>query len=139
MPDDHPLACGVLGRSGTPIASWFMNESDTLLVFGASFSNHTGIAPYKPIVQVDADPDALGRFHAVTVPVLGDIAVTARRLDRELAAAPTNAVDQRPDVATRRAIWQEEKARRVTDDHGRGVSSAALFAALSRSRTRTTR
>jgi len=25
--DDHPLGCGVLGRSGTPIASWFMNES----------------------------------------------------------------------------------------------------------------
>ncbi|MYB27700.1 MAG: Rieske 2Fe-2S domain-containing protein, partial [Acidimicrobiaceae bacterium] len=26
--DRHPLACGVLGRSGTPIASWFMNEAD---------------------------------------------------------------------------------------------------------------
>ena len=40
-----------------------MNESDLLLVFGASFANHTGIASYKPIVQVDAEPDALGRFH----------------------------------------------------------------------------
>ncbi len=26
-----------------------------LAVFGASFSNHTGIAAYKPIVQVDDD------------------------------------------------------------------------------------
>ena len=26
VPDDHPLGCGVLGRSGTPVASWFMNE-----------------------------------------------------------------------------------------------------------------
>ncbi|MDQ1441263.1 MAG: pyruvate oxidase, partial [Acidimicrobiaceae bacterium] len=26
--DHHPLGCGVLGRSGTPIASWFMNECD---------------------------------------------------------------------------------------------------------------
>ncbi|MEO0630578.1 MAG: thiamine pyrophosphate-binding protein, partial [Planctomycetota bacterium] len=34
----HPLGCGVLGRSGTPVASWFMNECDLLLVFGASFS-----------------------------------------------------------------------------------------------------
>ena len=40
--DHHPLGCGVLGRSGTPIASWFMNEADCLLVLGASFSNHTG-------------------------------------------------------------------------------------------------
>jgi pyruvate oxidase len=134
VPDDHPLACGVLGRSGTPVASWMMNESDMLCVFGASFANHTGIAPYKPIVQVDSDPDALGRFHPVTVPVLGDIAVTARRFARELASGvvPADAVDQRPDVSARRAIWQEEKARRVTDDRGLGVSSAALFAALSR-------
>ncbi len=28
IPDSHPLAGGVLGRSGTPVASWFMNESD---------------------------------------------------------------------------------------------------------------
>lgn len=25
LTDDHPLACGVLGRSGTPVASYFMN------------------------------------------------------------------------------------------------------------------
>ena len=35
--DSHPLGGGVLGRSGTPIASWFMNEADVLIVFGASF------------------------------------------------------------------------------------------------------
>ena len=40
--DHHPNAAGVLGRSGTPIASWFMNESDLIIAFGASFSNHTG-------------------------------------------------------------------------------------------------
>ncbi len=32
--DDQPLACGVLGRSGTLIASHLMNASDVLLVFG---------------------------------------------------------------------------------------------------------
>jgi thiamine pyrophosphate-dependent acetolactate synthase large subunit-like protein/nitrite reductase/ring-hydroxylating ferredoxin subunit len=133
VPDDHPLAAGVLGRSGTPVASWMMNESDLLLVFGASFANHTGIASYKPIVQVDSEPDALGRFHPVSVPVLGDIGVTARHLSRELGAstAPANAVDQRDDVASRQAIWRAEKSRRVADDRGRGVASAALFAALS--------
>src|SRR5204863_6919895 len=71
VPDTHPLGAGVLGRSGTPVASWLMNESDLLIVVGASFSNHTGIAPYKPIVQIDDRTDAIGRFHAVAVPVLG--------------------------------------------------------------------
>ena len=78
--DRHPLACGVLGRSGTPIASWFMNEADLLLTFGVSFANHTGIADYKPIVQVDFDPMALGRFHSVDVPVLAEVGVAARAL-----------------------------------------------------------
>ncbi len=93
IPDDHPLACGVLGRSGTPIASWFMNESDALLVLGASFSNHTGIYPGKPIVQVDFDPLALGKFHPVTVPVWGEISVTVDLLAEGLpAAAPAGPI-----------------------------------------------
>lgn len=130
--DDDPLGCGVLGRSGTPIASWFMNESDLLLVFGASFSDHTGIAPYKPIVQVDFDPDALGRFHPVTVPVLGHVGITAHAFVEELKGSKPPTVDQRPEVVERRAIWHAEKARRLVDDRGHGVSSAAIFDSLSR-------
>ena len=58
IPDDHPLAAGVVGRSGTPVASWCMNEADALLVLGASFSNHTGIYAGKPIVQGRRRPPA---------------------------------------------------------------------------------
>jgi thiamine pyrophosphate-dependent acetolactate synthase large subunit-like protein/nitrite reductase/ring-hydroxylating ferredoxin subunit len=128
VPDTHPLGAGVLGRSGTPVASWLMNESDTLLVVGASFSNHTGIAAYKPIVQVDDVPSAIGRFHPVDVGVLGDAEVTLRALLAGLGDVA--AVDQRPDVAARWAIWRAEKGRRAVDDRGRGVASAAVFAAL---------
>ncbi len=128
LPDTHPLGAGVLGRSGTPVASWLMNESDLLLVVGASFSNHTGIAPYKPIVQIDDTPSAIGRFHRVEHGVLGDAAVTLRALLAR--TGDPQAVDQRPDVAARWAIWRAEKARRAADDRGRGVASAAVFAAL---------
>jgi thiamine pyrophosphate-dependent acetolactate synthase large subunit-like protein/nitrite reductase/ring-hydroxylating ferredoxin subunit len=126
--DNHPLGCGVLGRSGTPVASWFMNEADLLVVFGASFSNHTGITSYKPIVQVDYDPMMLGRLHSVTVPVWGEIGATARLLKERLGS--TGAVDQRPDVVERWKIWREEKTRRLSEVEGGGVHSAAIFAAL---------
>ena len=128
--DDHPLAGGVLGRSGTPIASWLMNESDLLIVFGASFSNHTGIASYKPTIQVDFDPMGLGKFHGVDVPVLGEISRTCELLVDGLGEV--EAEDQTSDVAERWAIWREEKARRAEDDRGRGVNSASVFAALTR-------
>jgi pyruvate oxidase len=129
--DHHPLGCGVLGRSGTPVASWMMNESDVLLVFGASFSNHTGIADYKPTIQVDADPMALGRFHPITVGLQGDVGVTARVLAERVEASAAR-TDQRTDVAERWSIWRAEKERRLADDRGSGISSAAVFAALTR-------
>jgi thiamine pyrophosphate-dependent acetolactate synthase large subunit-like protein len=129
--DRHPLGCGVLGRSGTPIASWFMNESDVLLVFGASFSNHTGITNFKPIIQVDFDAMALGKFHAVDVPVWGEIGTTAKLLQERLADR-TETVDQRPEVAERWRIWRTEKERRLGDEAGSGISSVAVFAAMNR-------
>lgn len=126
--DDHELGCGVLGRSGTPIASWFMNESDLILVFGASFSNHTGIAAYKPIIQVDEDPMALGRFHSVDIAVQGNGAVTADAL--RAAIDERACIDHRAEVAERWAIWRDEKASRRDDDHGKGINAASLFATL---------
>jgi thiamine pyrophosphate-dependent acetolactate synthase large subunit-like protein/nitrite reductase/ring-hydroxylating ferredoxin subunit len=132
IPDRHPLAGGVLGRSGTPVASWLMNESDALLVLGASFSDHTGITAKRPIVQVDYDAMTLGKFHAVEVPVWGEIGVTCSILADRLERAATVAEDQRADVAARWAIWRREKERRLGEERGRGVSAAAVFAALTR-------
>ncbi|MDJ0769596.1 MAG: thiamine pyrophosphate-binding protein [Ilumatobacter sp.] len=129
--DDHPLGCGVMGRSGTPVASWFMNECDLLIVFGASFSNHTGLAEYKPTIQVDDDAMSLGRFHSVDVPLQGNVEVTAQLLSEALPDAVA-AIDVRAEIAERRSIWQAEKARRVEDDAGRGIGAAALMASLTR-------
>ncbi len=129
--DDHPNAAGVLGRSGTPIASWFMNECDLIVAFGASFSNHTGIAPYKPIIQVDFDRMALGKFHPVTVPVWGEIGITAESFRSQLSGSLA-AQDQLPELAERWRAWREEKASRAKDDNGDGIASAAVFAALGR-------
>ncbi len=129
--DTHPLAAGVMGRSGTPIASWFMNEADLLLVFGASFSDHTGIYEGAPTIQVDTDPMRLAKRHPVTVPVLGDVAVTADLLKGELAKGHI-AMDARGEVAERWRLWRAEKATRVLEDNGNGVSAAALFEVLTR-------
>ena len=128
--DDHPLAAGVLGRSGTPVASWAMNECDLILAFGSSFSNHTGITPKRPIIQVDFDRMMLGKFHGVTVPMWAEIGVAAKRMAAGISSA-TSTIDQRAELATRWAIWREEKRSRLEDDRGHGLNSSAVFAALS--------
>ncbi len=129
--DFHRLGCGVLGRSGTPIASWFMNESDLLIVIGASFSNHTGITPKKPTIQIDFDPLALSKFHKVDCAVWGEISVTVDLMDQHISSFD-NKVDQTQEIADRWEIWRTEKAKRLIEDHGKGVSSIAVFDAMTR-------
>ena len=86
-------------------------------MLGASFSNHTGIYPGHPIIQVDFDPMQLGKFHPVEVPVWGEIGVVVERL-RGSAAGRLETDDQAAQLAERWAIWRAEKASRAADDRG---------------------
>lgn len=132
IPDTDPLAAGVLGRSGTPIASWFMNECDLIIALGASFSNHTGIEPKKPIIQVDYERMQLGKFHPVDVPVWGEVRRTIGILRHMMQGEVLAAIDQRAELAERWKIWREEKTRRVGEDRGEGIAAAAVFDSLTR-------
>ena len=128
--DNHPLGCGVLGRSGTPIASYFMNESDLLIVIGASFSNHTGITAKKPIIQIDSDPHAIAKFHKIDVGVLGEISRTMTLILNSDLNLQSNKINQIEEVRTRWQIWRAEKQKRLLEDRGKGISSIAVFDAL---------
>lgn len=129
--DSHPNAAGVLGRSGTPIASWFMNEADLILALGSSFANHTGIDRSKPIIQVDFERMQLGKFHPVALPVWGEIGAFCSAVAPETARGP-GSPDQVAELVERWQIWRDEKQRRVSEERGKGVHSAAVFAALTK-------
>ncbi len=130
--DDHPNAAGVLGRSGTPIASWFMNESDLILSLGSSFSNHTGIDRSKPIIQVDFERMQLGRFHPVKLPIWGEIGAFCDAIGEILDSRPRDN-SQIKELTARWSIWRDEKRTRLAEERGQGVSSVAVFDALSES------
>ncbi|GAB2184416.1 thiamine pyrophosphate-binding protein [Roseibium sp. LAB1] len=130
IPDTHRLAAGVLGRSGTPIASWFMNEADLIISLGSSFANHTGIAPYKTIIQVDFERMQLGKFHPVTLPVWGEIGTFCEAIVDQVLK-PADAPDQASELVERWTIWRAEKEHRLAEDSGRGIHSAAVFKVLS--------
>jgi len=131
IPDDHPLTCGVLGLSGTPVASHMMTQSDLLIVLGASFSKHTGILKDKPIIQVDYDPLALGKFHDISMPILGEIDTTVSILMDELNNdAPKT--DQSGILADLWNKWRLEKKNRENKNQGNGLNAASVFAAMTR-------
>ena len=127
--DTHPNAAGVLGRSGTPIASWFMNESDLIISLGSSFSNHTGIDRSKPIIQVDFERMQLGRFHSVKLPIWGEIGAFC---DAICAIMASHGEDRQvKELAERWAMWRTEKRTRLAEERGKGIPSVAVFDALS--------
>jgi len=127
--DNHPLATGTLGRSGTRVAAAAMGRSDALLVLGASFAVHTGISEKKRTIQVDFDRATLGKFHPVDVPIWADIGTTVAGFIENLPA--TDRPEVRETIARRWALWRAEKERRagLSDDQGR-MHPAALFGVL---------
>ena len=129
--DSHPLAVGVLGKSGTPLSAHFMNTADLLIVFGASFSQHTGIDKNKPIIQIDNDQMALAKFHAVDNPVWGDVGITAKLFSEKLDKYSQSIITEE-QIASRKADWRAQKVQMAEEIGEKGVNSVYIFNELSR-------
>jgi pyruvate oxidase len=131
IPETHPLATGVLGRSGTPISAAMQTRSDLIIVFGGGMAPHTGITDKRTVVRIDTDPLASRRnTHNVEVFALADAGNAA-----DTIAERCSNVD-RPELkawlANRWEWWRERKAsRREVDADGR-LTSAAVFEDLGR-------
>lgn len=130
VPDSHPLACGVLGRSGTPVSSAAMTRSDLLLVFGASFSNHTSITRKRPVIQIDYDRMMLGKFHEVALPLWGEIGRTITYLLEH--TDPQSHPGRRAYVGRLWERWRIEKAERANTPSKSGrIPNAYIFQVMS--------
>lgn len=114
--EEHPFSLGPVGRSGTFAAARAMREADVVVAVGARFSdNHTGNwrngmiydIPRTKIVQVDIDPNEIGRNYPVEQGVVSDAATF---LD-DLAAAAGDGGGHAGWLAQTqgyRAEWREE-------------------------------
>ncbi|OLS21777.1 MAG: putative thiamine pyrophosphate-containing protein YdaP [Candidatus Heimdallarchaeota archaeon LC_2] len=130
VPDSHPLACGVLGRSGTPVSSASMVRSDLLLVFGASFSNHTSINQKRTTIQVDFDRLTLGKFHNVDLPIWSEIGLA---LDQFISKVKTKEDPSRRDYISRKwKQWREDKEKRANISNDKNtITNAKIMDVLS--------
>lgn len=141
----NPWDVGISGGFASPTAAGLLVDADLVLAFGASLTMWTTrhgrlLGPGATVVQVDADPDALGANHPVDLAVLGDVAAAARDLLAELDRRGHRAADQRtPQLGQRIAAgrWLDEPHTDVTAQ-GRvdpRSMTKALEALLPRERT----
>lgn len=92
IPDSHPQNLGMPGMHGTVPAVAALQKADLIIALGARFDDRvTGkldaFAPEAKVVHVDIDPAEISKNRDADVPIVGDLALTARDLVEELKAA----------------------------------------------------
>jgi acetolactate synthase-1/2/3 large subunit len=80
FPENHPLALGCLGVGGRPYAKELFLKSDLILALGTTFSEgttmgfgHRTIPDQAKIIQIDIDPDELGRNYPTQLAMQADV------------------------------------------------------------------
>ncbi|HME44516.1 MAG TPA: thiamine pyrophosphate-binding protein [Syntrophorhabdales bacterium] len=121
MPDDHPLALGVVGDNGFhPYANQAVEEGDLLLYVGCKRGSVSTIRwtlpsyqPTRKIIQIDLDPVQLSNNFANTVDIAGDARLVLTDLI-QLLKQEGSARKPSPWVGelnrTRVRFWEESRA-----------------------------
>ncbi|MDN4594053.1 thiamine pyrophosphate-binding protein [Polycladomyces subterraneus] len=129
IPNDHPLFVGGLGQAGSEPSTVLLNEADVCLVLGATWWPKTEIPRHIPIIQVDADPRAIGRVVPVTVGIAGKVEAVVPALSGQLQQWDRS--EWRARVHQLREDWERRLADEVSQS-GVPIAPQRVIHALSR-------
>jgi acetolactate synthase-1/2/3 large subunit len=141
FPERHALSLGMTGIWGSRAANESTREADVILAIGTSFGEadcsswdpkYTFAIPPTRLVQIDIDPQEIGKIYPVDVGVVGDARLTLRELIRHVRALKPAPGDRRAAVIEKRKrAWQEELTESQHDD-GTPIHPARLLMELSK-------
>jgi acetolactate synthase-1/2/3 large subunit len=102
IPGSHPLSVGVVGSYSRESANRVVNSADLVCFIGTETGGMTthfwAVPPIgTPAIQIDIEPEALGRNYPLQAAVLGDAKATLARMRAEADTA----------TAARRQPWLE--------------------------------
>ena len=138
FPERHPLALGMTGIWGTRAANETTREADVILAVGTAFAEadcsswdpkHTFAIPPSRLIQIDIDPQEIGKIYPVEVGIVGDAKATLKRLLIHLEGVKKDAAAAQARVATiakRKNDWAEE-LKESQGDSGVPIHPARLL------------
>ncbi|PKB78728.1 MAG: hypothetical protein BZY88_16990 [SAR202 cluster bacterium Io17-Chloro-G9] len=119
VPNDHPHFLGHLGRLGSDEGAEAIRNSDAILAVGTrlgqstTFFDNRFVPAGVPIVQIEIDPQELGRNYPVSVGIEGDArAVMMELLDLVQQAEPR----PNPDWVSEIGDWNARRKQRLEDE-----------------------
>lgn len=84
LPDEHRLNLGNLGQIGTKPAYEAMGETDLLILAGTSFPYREFLPNDVPAIQIDLNPDQIGKWYPVRLGLTGTLEETLLHLNKQL-------------------------------------------------------
>ena len=141
FPERHPLALGMTGIWGTAIANSATVSADVVLAIGTAFGEadcsswnprFTFAIPPTRVIQIDVDPQEIGKIYPVTVGLVGDAQATLRELLRHLRSLAPFATREprKAQLAKERAAWEAQLVE-SQHDNGKPIHPARLLRELS--------
>ena len=96
----NPWSLGISGGFASPLTAELIRGADLIVGWGCALnmwtmSHGTLIGPDATVVQVDIEPDALGRNRTITFGVIGDVAATAVGVRRRSSPGGTTTATAR--------------------------------------------
>ena len=122
IPGTHPLSAGVVGSYSRESANRLVNRADLVCFIGTEtggMTTHFWAVPKigTPAIQIDINPEALGRNYPLQAAVLGDAKLTLAAL---LAGADSTTAGKRKawvaEAQTLCAAWAKTYAPALTSD-----------------------
>jgi len=141
FPERHPLALGMSGIWGTAVANATTRAADVVVGIGTAFGEadcsswnprFTFAIPPSKLIQIDIDPQEVGKIYPVEVGLVGDAKATLRELIRHLRVLgpfPSGEARLRA-LADERTAW-EATLKESQQDSGCPIHPARLLHELS--------
>jgi acetolactate synthase-1/2/3 large subunit len=141
FPEDHPLSLGMTGIWGTRVANETARTADVILAVGTAFGEadcsswnprFTFAIPPSALIQIDIDPQEIGKIYPMEVGIVGDAKATLAALaDALRARAPKPGASRAAAIAAGKAAWSRELAREQ-GNAGKPIHPARLLHEISK-------
>jgi acetolactate synthase-1/2/3 large subunit len=91
FPEGHALSYGMVGMHGMAYANLALSNTDLVIAIGMRFDDRvtgkiSAFAPYAHIVHIDIDPAEIGKNVRVDVPIVGDVKLVLKALNKLVVA-----------------------------------------------------
>jgi acetolactate synthase-1/2/3 large subunit len=141
FPEDHALSVGMTGIWGTRVANNLARSADVILAVGTTFGeadcsswnpNYTFSIPPTQLIQIDIDPQEVGKIYPVAAGLVGDAKATLRALGGALqAAGPRPSAARAAGLKAQKDAWQQELSVEQRNDE-KPIHPARLLNEISR-------